>query len=109
MNHTHTISQHAKVTAFEKKVLLVLVGIIVSLLVLYVYFVNQTVWNIVARQDMTKTINDTSSDVATLEASYMSLSSSLTIDHAYTLGFKDITSADTSFIDRVSPSSVAIR
>ena len=109
MNHTHTISHNMKVTAFEKKALLVLVGTIVSLLVLYVYFVNQTIWNIVARQDMTKSINNTSSDVATLEASYMALSSSLTIDHAYTLGFKDITSADTTFVERVNPSSVAIR
>jgi len=109
MNKTQTATRNMTPTAFEKKAFLVLSGLIVSLLVLYVYFVNQTVWNIVSRQDLTKSINGVSSDVATLEASYMALSSSLTIDHAYDIGFKDITTADTSFVDRPSAQTVAIR
>ena len=109
MNNTRTAAYNMTPTAFEKKAFLVLSGLIVSLLVLYVYFVNQTVWNIVSRQDLTKSINTVSSQVATLEASYMSLSSSLTIDHAYDLGFKDITTTDTTFVDRPAAQTVAIR
>jgi len=109
MNKTHTAIHHITPTAFEKKAFLVLAGLIVSLLVLYVYFVNQTVWNIVSRQDLTKSINTISSDVATLESTYMTLSSSLTIDHAYALGFKDITAVDTTFVDRPTAKTVALR
>lgn len=92
----------------KKKTFYILASVALVFLGGYVYFVNQTVWNIVSRQNATKEIAMISSEVASLEASYMSLSGSLTLDHAYALGFREVASDNTIFVERSVP-AVAIR
>ena len=94
--------------ATQKKAFFSLVFVALVFVGGYAYFVNQTVWNIVARQNATKEIAKVSSDVAELEASYMNLSGELTLDHAYALGFHEVKSEDTTFVERSVP-AVAIR
>lgn len=95
-------------TISQKHIFYILAVAAFFMLATYVYFVNQTVWNVVSRQNAVKTIYKVSSEVAELEASYMSLSSSLTLDHAHALGFKEVLSEDTLFVERPVP-AVAIR
>jgi hypothetical protein len=92
----------------QKKVFFILAFIALTFLGGYAYFVNKTVWNVVSRQNAVKELSKMSSQVAELEASFMSLSGSLTLDQAYVLGFHEVTSADTTFIERAVP-AVAIR
>ncbi len=92
----------------QKKLFFILAGLAVFMLGTYIYFVNQTVWNVVSRQNAVKSVHTASSEVALLEASYMSLSSTLTLEHAYELGFQEVKSADTLFVERPVP-AVAIR
>lgn len=92
----------------QKKTFFILATIALFMLGTYAYFVNQTVWNVVSRQNAVKSIHAISSEVAVLEASYMSLSSALTIEEAYAMGFDEVKSADTIFVERLVP-SVAIR
>lgn len=92
----------------QKKTFYILATIALFMLGTYGYFVNQTVWNVVGRQNAVKSIHSISSEVAALEASYMSLSSALTIEEAYAMGFDEVKSSDTIFVERLVP-SVAIR
>jgi hypothetical protein len=96
-------------TIFERRAFLSLVSLSAFLLVAYVYLVNQTVWNVVSRQDSAKQVRDASSQVAALESSYMTSSSALTIDHAYLLGFQDIKQADTTFVTGLPTQAVAFQ
>lgn len=98
MNKIHAITRSIPVS-FEKKAFYILVGVIALFLVAYVYLVNQTVWNIVSRKNITKEISNVAGEVASLESSYMALSGSITLDHAYTLGFQDINNAETTFVN----------
>ncbi len=104
MHIAHTLNQ----PHIQKKAFFILVSIAFFVLCMYVYFVNQTVWNVVSRQNAVKTIHKVSSEVAVLEASYMKLSSALTLEHAYILGFQEVKSADTLFVERLVP-AVAVR
>ena len=92
----------------QKKTFYILASVTLLFLGGYAYFVNQTVWNIVSRQNAVKEISKMSSEVAELEASYMGLSGTLTLDHAYQLGFYEVNSADTVFVER-QVAAVALR
>lgn len=92
----------------QKKIFLILSTVAIITLFAYGFFITKTVGNVVARQNATREIQKVSSEVSILEASYMSLSSSLTLDHALTLGFHEVRSADTLFVERSVP-AVAIR
>lgn len=100
MNYTHALNR--------KNIFFILISLVGLFLLAYAYFISQTVSHIVARQNMTKQMSQMSSDVAVLESSYMTLSSALTMDHAYALGFNDVKSGDTTFVERPLK-TVAIR
>lgn len=55
----------------------------------YIYLVNSSVLNTVAREQNNKEISQMVIKISTLENSYMAKKSDLNIDMAYTLGFKD--------------------
>jgi hypothetical protein len=93
---------------YQRNTFFVLSAFAVLFLGSYGYFVNKTVWNVVERQNVAKEIQKTSSEVAVLEASYMALSGTLTLDHAYALGFQEVETKDTLFVERQVP-AVAIR
>lgn len=92
----------------QKKTFFILALITLLLLGTYVYFVNQTVWNVVSRQNAVKEMQNLSSEIAALETSYMKSLSALTIEEAKLLGFKEITSNETTFVERIAP-AVAVR
>lgn len=92
----------------QKNIFIILCTLVVLFLGAYGYLVNKTVWNVVARQNAVKEIQRLSSDIATLESSYMTVSKTLTLNHAYTLGFKDVPSSDTIFVEQ-TVTSVARR
>lgn len=99
MHNIRTIAQ-AMPEPLEKRILIALAAIAIFFLVAYVYLINQTVWNIVTRKNLTKEITEVSGQVAALESSYMTLSSSVTIDRAYALGFSEVDSSKTTFVNR---------
>lgn len=107
MNSTTTTATYNP-TTFEKRALAGLILTAFLFLCMYVFFVNQTVWNVASRQDTAKKINAFSGEVASLESAYMNESASLTIERAYAMGFKEVSHEETKFIERVSP-SVAFR
>ena len=107
MNSTTTTATYNP-TTFEKRALAGLVITAFALLCLYVFFVNQTVWNVASRQDTAKKINAFAGEVASLEAAYMNESATLTLERAYAMGFVEFSNAETVFVERVSP-SVAFR
>ena len=92
----------------QKKTFYILATIALFMLLTYGYFVKQTIFNVVSRQNTVEKIQSISSELAVLESSYMSLSSSLTIEEAYAMGFDEFKSADTIFVERLVP-SVAMR
>jgi ABC-type lipoprotein release transport system permease subunit len=70
----------------------ILAGILVSVFVFYVYLVNKTVMNIVAREKTERTIATLSGAIGELELKYIHLRNSVTLDLAHAKGFKDVTS-----------------
>ncbi len=75
-----------------------LATLLVGTFVFYVYLVNATIMNIVARENAASQISELSSSVGTLEYKYMTLKNSVTIDLAHTKGFTD--ASPTSFLAR---------
>ncbi len=73
---------------------------LVLLLGSYVYFVNQTVWNVAKRQAAQTKINDLSSDISNLESNYMTLKHAISLDQAKSLGFNAVSASDAFFVGR---------
>jgi hypothetical protein len=57
----------------------------------YVYLVNKTVMNVVARQQVERSISQLSSDLGTLEFKYIGLKNKVTLELAHAKGFQDAT------------------
>ncbi len=69
----------------------------------YTYAVNRTVFNVVAATKAEKDLAQTSATAADLESEYVSLKNKITLDFAYSQGFRDA-SADQIFIASKSTS-----
>ena len=57
----------------------------------YVYLVNKTIMNVVAREKVESNISSLSTTIGTLEYKYITLKNSVTLDLAYSKGFKEAT------------------
>lgn len=79
---------------------------IASSFVLYMFFVNQAVLNVVAREEIENDLASLNAKVSELEFEYISLKNSITIKYAYDRGFKDVT--DIAFAERSSGSSFSL-
>lgn len=91
-----------KVASMERPVTAwVLVGAAIVFLVLYGYFVNGAIVNIVATRDMQAQIADLTSKVGSLESTYLAAKSSITADYAHALGF-DTANVNASYIAKRS-------
>ena len=66
----------------------------------YIYYVDQTVFNVLKRQKFETQISELSSKIGILESQYISLKSGVTIDVAHALGFKD--SGSREYVSRKS-------
>ncbi len=74
----------------------VTLAVLVSMFFLYVYMVNKTVMNVVARQNTEKGISSLSASVGDLESKYMAEKSSITLQLALAKGFQE--DPNTTFI-----------
>jgi hypothetical protein len=68
-----------------------MVSILVGIGLLYVYFVNLTIHNVVARTNAQKQIVELSSSVSELESEYIAIENKITLEVAYSKGFEDAT------------------
>ena len=73
----------------QKRIFFALAAAILSVSLLYVYFMSASVVHIVSRQHVEKRITDLSSRISELEQSYMSLSKEITRSYARDLGFDE--------------------
>lgn len=87
-------------TLFSQTAFWTIVCGIILLVMSYIYFVNSIVWNVASRQQVERKLSDLTAQMSTLEATYVSLTSNISIDNAYNLGFKDISSDQTTFVKR---------
>jgi hypothetical protein len=86
-----------------------LAAAIIALAVMYMYLVNKTVWNVVAKQNMEKNMATLNSELSEKEFEYISSVSGITMETASKMGF--VSAADkTIFVSRVDlGKNVAIR
>ena len=61
----------------------------VLLVITYVYLIKDTVNSIVLRRETIATINEIESELATLESQYVTQNGTISIDFAYSLGYRD--------------------
>lgn len=91
----YSVSTTAKLALWQristKMLFFVLSGILIAIFFLYIFLVNRTIMNVVARSNTQKSISSISTTVGDLEGTYLTLQSMITIDLAYQKGFKDAT------------------
>jgi outer membrane murein-binding lipoprotein Lpp len=90
----------------NKKIFLILVFSIAISILLYMYFINRAVMNIVEREKLSSEINSLQAHVAELESNYAALKSTVTLSTAYSLGFREVSAVQ--FIERRPLSSVSL-
>lgn len=73
----------------EKNIFWTLVGGLVFCLMLYMYCVNATIHNVVAREDLEAQATQLSFAISNQEFQYISLRNQITLPLAYSLGFSD--------------------
>ncbi len=90
------------VNHFERKIFWVFFAFLVIFAILYGYFVNQTILNIVERRGMENKIVILESEISEFEFDYISLKNNINLDYAYSVGFKDV--SNIKFASRKLPS-----
>ena len=88
----------ATIQGREKQIISVLLLTLVFTILLYSYFLGQTVFKIIAREKLEHQISEARSAVAALEVNYLALKNKVTLNFAYAAGFSDV--ATTKFISR---------
>jgi|GEM_PF-744712 len=87
---THTLKKISGVAAGnQRKIFYGLVGALALVSFFYGYFVQQTILNVVEREKVIKEARIAGSAIADMEASYIALTNNITLDFAYSLGFRD--------------------
>tara|TARA_Y100001935_G_scaffold235865_1_gene220111 strand:+ start:535 stop:852 length:318 start_codon:yes stop_codon:yes gene_type:complete len=81
----------------EQIITLLLAGIIVTSFVSYIYLVNRTVLNVVAREEIEETLSNLHGDVSELEFSYITLKNSITMHYALEQGFQEVDEKENVF------------
>lgn len=92
------VKELVKCDTLEKRLITGLILAFVVLGGLYVYLVNQTVHNVVARREIEQTMSALASEVGDLELAHLELKDAITIQYAYTLGFREL--AGTTYVSR---------
>ncbi len=99
----HALSLN-KLQALNTKVLFfAALALLVSLFALYVYLVNRTVMNVVAREQTGRTVATLSTSIGGLEFKYITLKDSITLDLAHEKGFMDF--SPTTFLAQQKPAA----
>ena len=74
----------------EKNIFWTLIGILFFCAIFYMYSINVTIRNVVARQNFENKVVDLSLSVGNDEFQYITLRNGVTLQLAYSLGFKDV-------------------
>jgi len=82
----------------EKNIFWTLVGILAICGLFYMYSINVTIRNVVARQNLENKVSELSLSIGNKEFQYISLRNTVTLPLAYSLGFKDV--KDKTYISR---------
>ena len=91
----------------EKILFHALVGILVLCAGFYMYFINATVHNVVARQNFETESSQLTLAIGSEEFQYISKRNSVTLDLAYSMGYKDVSKK--TYISRAGTTRVAMR
>jgi hypothetical protein len=75
----------------EKTMFWSLIGLLVLSLGFYMYFINATVHNVVARQNLEAEASTLTLDIGNKEFQYITERNNVTLQVAYAMGFKDVT------------------
>ena len=89
----------------EKTIFWTLLSVLFLCAGFYMYFINSTIHNIVARQNLESESSKLTLAIGGEEFQYITLRNSITLDMAHSLGFKDI--GATTFVSRKSISVVS--
>ncbi|MFA5838923.1 MAG: hypothetical protein WC849_03225 [Candidatus Paceibacterota bacterium] len=89
MNHVLN-KQIAKTSKTEKRIFYILTFFLVIVSVSYIYFMGSTIQNTAQRTNIESEIKTISSQISGLELEYLSAKNNLTLDYAYSIGFKDV-------------------
>lgn len=73
----------------EQKIILLLILLLVGQALMYVYLVNSSIFNVVARKEHEEMISLTETEITGLVSEYMALSEKITLELAYERGFVD--------------------
>jgi len=84
----HTATR--KLNIDTEKMFWILASTLLMLAFLYAYLVSTTIFNVAARQHDQVSLAALSSDTNDLEASYISLQNTITLQLAYSMGFKEV-------------------
>ena len=79
-----------------KKLFFVLLTALILMFASYVYLVNKTIMNVVARERTEKTLSKLSTTIGGLEFKYITLKNNITLELAHAKGFQD--STNTTFL-----------
>ena len=90
----------------EKQYLMVMFGVLVLLVLSYMYFVSMSIVEVVMRQEASRDIRSLQTEIALLETTYIDAQHAISADIASLQGF--VQTADKIFLDR-TPSSLVLR
>lgn len=74
----------------EKNIFWTLVGVLFFCAVFYMYSINVTIRNVVARESLENKVAELTLAIGNKEFQYISLRNTITLPLAYSLGFKDV-------------------
>ena len=84
----------------ERRILVLLAGLLIAFLILYSYLVSQSIVNVLVRQDIGAEIATLNSRISSLESEYLVRKERINLSYAYTLGYIDI--GNKEFVTRKS-------
>ncbi len=90
----------------EKTLFWTLTGVLLICVGFYMYFINETVHNVVARQNLESEASNLTLTLSNQEFKYITLRNNITREVAYAMGFKDVTAK--TFISRDSNKQVSL-
>ena len=79
-----------KISRIEKRIFYVAVFLFIFVSIFYAYFVNQTIRNVAKRENIESEIKMATSNMSELESQYLSKKNNLTLNYAYSIGFKKV-------------------
>ncbi len=83
-------SQKFSIAGSEKIIIAGLIALSVVLSIFYVYMVNSSIFNVIARKEAEEMITVTETEISGLVSEYMRLSQAINIDMAYEMSFIEI-------------------